>query len=214
VRLADGDQQGVQLVEQRGVGGQVRLEERPGPLVVRAGRQQPVADQHPTGVGVGREDGTAGRVQEDRVGGLGSQTRHPQQLAPQRSQRRPAHRAELAREARQEPAGEGLQAVGLEPVRPGGAHERGQRGEARGGKPSRPQQAPRAQRPHGAGRARPGGVLGEDRPHGDLERGAGRPPALRAVMPQQRPVQAQQASLERIARWTGDASPRSQHRPV
>ena len=63
----------------------------------------------------------------------------------------------------------------------------------------------------GAGGTRPRRVLHEDGAHGDLERRAGRPPALRPVVREQRAVEAQQARLDAIARRAGNAAPRGQH---
>jgi hypothetical protein len=211
VRLAGGDQQGVELVEEDRIGGQVRLQERPGLLVAGAGRQQSMTGQDTARVGVGHEHRAPRRVEQDRVGGLRSQPGHAQQLASQRGQRRPSHRPDLAAVTGQQPAGEVQQATRLQAVRPRRAHQRGQRGGLGGGEPTRREQAARAQRGDRAGRPGPGGVLRQDRADRDLERRAGRPPALGPVPAQQRPVEAQQAGLDAIARRAGDPPPPAQH---
>jgi len=212
VRLADGHQQGVELVEESRIGRQMRFEERPRLLVAGAGPQQPVARQHAARVGVGDEHGTPGGVQQDRVHGLRSQAAYPEQLPAQRTQRRAAHAPEVAAEADQQPPREVEQGPRLEPVGPGGTDQAGQRGVIARGQATRGHQATGAQGADGASGAGPGGVLRQDRPDGHLERRAGRPPALRPVPRQQPPVQPQQAGFDPIARRPGNRAPRGQHR--
>src|SRR5258705_8568963 len=62
MRLGDGDQQRVELVEERGVRGQVRLEKRPRIFVPAAAWHESVTSEHSTGVGVGDEDRPARRI--------------------------------------------------------------------------------------------------------------------------------------------------------
>jgi hypothetical protein len=214
VRLGRGHQQRVELVEERGIGGQVRLEEGAGVLVPAAAGKQAMALEHPARVGVGHEDRPAGRVEQDRVGRLRPQAAETEQLAPQRRQRRPAERAEVAAAACEQPGGELEQPVGLEPVGAGGPDQPRQGGGRAGGQAPGRQQAARAQRGDRPCRSRPGGVLREDRADGDLERRAGRPPVLRAVMGEQAPVEPEQARLDRIAWRPGNPAPRGQHGTV
>jgi hypothetical protein len=211
VGLAHGHQQRVELVEQRRIRGQVRLEERSRLLVAGAGRQQAVAREHAPGVGVRDEDGATGGVQQDRVDRFRPQAGHAEQLTAQRPERRPPHAPEVAAEADKEPAREVEQPAGLQPVGPGRANELGHRRVIARGEPTRRQHAARAQRVHGASCAGPGRVLREDRADGDLEGRSRRPPALRSVPGQQPAVETQEARLDPVARRSGNRTPRAQH---
>ncbi|HEX9818449.1 MAG TPA: hypothetical protein VGD07_02400, partial [Methylomirabilota bacterium] len=62
MRLGGRHQQGVKLVEEGGIGRQVRLEERPRLLVPGGARQQAVAHEDAARIGVGHEQRPAGGV--------------------------------------------------------------------------------------------------------------------------------------------------------
>ena len=212
MRFGDGHQQRMQLVEERGIRRQVGFEQRACILVPTAAGQEPVTCEHAARVGVGHEDGPAGRIEKDGIGRLGPEAGHGKHLASQGAERRATHGAEIAAEASEQPAGELDQPARLEPKSPGGADERFERRHRRGRQPFGNEQATGPQSGHRLGGAAPGRVLREDRAHGDLERCPGRPPALRPVMGQQRPVEPEQACLDRIAWRAGNSTPRAQHR--
>lgn len=203
VRLADGDEQRVKLVEERGIGRQVALHEGPDRLVAGIAGKQAVAGQDPPGIRVGNEHWPAGRVEEDRVDRLGPEARHGEQLAAQRPQGRPPEARPATPEAAEEPAGEALQPAGLEPVGPRGTNNGSQRRFVQRGDPLGLQQPAVAQRGHRARGVRPRRVLREHGPHRDLVRCPARPPALVAEAPEQRGVQAQEPGLDGIARRSG-----------
>src|SRR3989449_11723480 len=76
VRLANRDEERMILVEQRGIGWQVRFEERARLLVARGAPEQTVAHEHAARVGVGHEDRALRPVEQDRVGRLGPEPRY------------------------------------------------------------------------------------------------------------------------------------------
>src|SRR5206468_3336667 len=117
VRLAHGDEERVQLVEERRIGRQVRLHELARGLVVRGPRQQPVPRQDAARVGIRDEDGATGGVEQDRVDRFRPEPGHGQQLAAHGAERRATHPLEASAEAREQPRREAAQAPGLEPVR-------------------------------------------------------------------------------------------------
>ena len=161
-----------------------------------------------TRVGVGDEDGAAGRIEKDRVDRLGPEAGHGEQLATKRAERRTAHADKPPAEAHEQPCREIAQPFRLEAVRSRRPDRLEQHAIGRGGERARVEQTSRAQRGHRARGLAPRGVLREDRPGGDLERAAPRPPALRPETTQQLAVETQQACTHDIARRSGDASPR------
>jgi hypothetical protein len=176
-------------------------------LVAGAVGQQSVAREQPARVGVGHEHRPARRVQQDGVDGFGTESSDPEHLAPERGERRAAHALEATAETLQQPAGEGLEPARHEPVRAGGADDLGQLGLFERGQALGIEQPACAQGRHRVSGVDPGGVLGQDRSHGDLEGRAGRPPALRSVATGQRHVEPQQPRLRRIRRRPRDLSP-------
>src|SRR5262249_59815643 len=84
VRLADGDEQGVKLVEQRGVRREMRLHEGARVLVARDRADQAMPRQYTPGVRVGDEHRTTGGIEEDRVHGLRTEAGHTEQATAQR----------------------------------------------------------------------------------------------------------------------------------
>src|SRR5207247_2140944 len=177
VRLAHGDEERVQLVEERRIGRQVRLHELARGLVVRGPRQQPVTRQDAARVGIRDEDGATGGVEQDRVDRFRPEPGHGQQLAAHGAERRATHPLEASAEAREQPRREAAQAPGLEPVRSRRSDRFRDHALRSGGERARGQQSPRAQGGHGAGGLAPRGVLREDGARRDLERAAPRPPA-------------------------------------
>ena len=210
VRLRHGHQQGVELVEERRIGRQACLEKRARVLVADAGGNEAMTNEHATGVGVGHEHWPTGGVEKNRVSRLGPQSRDGEQLTAQRAERSPAQPAKVATRARQEPAGEVGQPSGFEPPCAGRADQGAQRRDIGGRQADRLQQAGAAQPGDGPSGAGPRRVLHQDRPDGDLEGRARRPPTLRAMVGEQRAVQAQQACLDAIAGRAGDLAPRGE----
>jgi ABC-type nitrate/sulfonate/bicarbonate transport system substrate-binding protein len=201
VLLTGADQERVELVEEPGVVRQVSHEERLHGRVVRVRLDQPVPRQDPPRVGVDDEDRAAGRIQRDGVGGLRSDAGNPTKLGAERGEREGEQPAEASPVAPRHVPGEGVEPAGLHAKRPGGTDEpgeprRGQREDAAevedsGGAEPR-------DRPLGVA---PGGVLREDRPDHDLEAGARRPPALRAIPPMEAVVEPEQAATSRVGPW-------------
>ena len=70
MRLADGHEEGVHLVEERRIRRQMSFEERARRLIARRGGDQPVTREHAACVRIGHEDRPAGRVEKDRIGRL------------------------------------------------------------------------------------------------------------------------------------------------
>src|SRR5438128_125096 len=170
VRLAHTDEERVILVEQSGIGWQVCLDERARLVVARPAAEQAVTHEHAARVGVGHEDRTRGRVEQDRVSRLGPDPRHGEEVAAERRQREAPHRREGAPEAVEQPPREGSQAARFDARGAGRADGPGHlRLSARGEAP-RPEKAARAKRGDGARGVGPGSVLGEDGAHRDLVR--------------------------------------------
>ena len=190
----------------------MRLEKRPRVLVSDAAGREPVTREHPAGVGVGDEHRAARRIEKDGVGRLRPQTGHPQHLASQRPERRPAQPTEIAVEAREQPAGEVEQPPRLEPIGTGGPDQWREPRDWRCRQAFGNQQAASSQRLDGPRGAAPRRVLGQDRAHGDFEQGHRRPPALGTVVGEQRAVEPQQTGLHGIAWRAGNAAPGAQHR--
>ena len=143
------------LVEERGIRGQVRLEESPRVLVSAATWHQPVTHEHPAGVGVGHEHRASSGIEKNGVDGLRPESRHRQDLPPQRSQRRPAQHAKVAAGVRQQPAGEVEQPARFQSIGAGGPHQRLKPSDGGRGKASRVQQALAPQRRHHRQREEP-----------------------------------------------------------
>jgi hypothetical protein len=188
------------------------LEKRTRLLVAGALGQEAMTREEPARVGVGDEHRPVGRVEQDRVDGLGPQAVNREHLAAERLQRRPPHAGEAAPEALEQPAREGVQPPRLEPIRPGGANRLAELALAERGEPVRAEQAARAERLDRAGRARPRRVLREHGPHGHLVRRACWPPSLGSIAALQRDVEAQQPRLRRINRRTRNVSPLAKDR--
>ena len=85
--LADLNEERVELVEQPGVGRQVRLESVLDLVVTRLTVDEPVAAKDAGGVGVDNERRQVAGIQQNGVGRLTSDPRNTQQLLPQRGQR-------------------------------------------------------------------------------------------------------------------------------
>lgn len=81
--------------------------------------------QHAARGGVAESDRTSGRVEQDRVDGLGPEARDLQHLGAQRSERRAPHPVEAAAEALAEPRREAPYAPRREALRSSGADDGG-----------------------------------------------------------------------------------------
>jgi hypothetical protein len=204
VLLAGRDEQGVELVEQRGIGGKMSFQEGARVLVARRWRQQAMACEHPAGVGVGDEHRPAGRVEQDRVHGFRPEPGHPEHLSAELLERRPAQPIPAPAPALHEPGGQSLEPPCLHPVGARGADRLRQLGFGDLVQASRREPSPGAQGGDGARSAGPRRVLREHRAHGHLVGRSARPPVLRAEAPQQRHVQAEQPRLDRVGRRTGN----------
>lgn len=191
VCLGHRDQQGVELVEQGGIRRQVTLQERPRVLIAHAGAEEPMARQHPAGVGVGHKHRSPRRIEENGIRGLRPHALHREKPLAKGAERPPTHRAPTPRLPDQ-PAGEGAEPPGLQAVAPGRSDEVGERRRRQGQEALGPQEAPGPERLHRSCRIRPGGVLRQDRSHRDLEGAPGGPPALGAEPGKQGAVEAQE----------------------
>jgi len=177
------DEEGVVLVEERRVVGEVRHEQGLEGRGVGGGRDDPVTREHPAGVGVDDEDRSARGVEQDGVGGLGPDPGDAQELGPESPHRLAEHPTQVA-------AVTGGQVIheGAEAPRPG-------RSEPPGG-----------QAAHGAWRqasrgtqagdhrldGRPRRVLGEEGARHHLERRPRRPPPLRPIAMMERLVEPEE----------------------
>ena len=202
----------MELVEERGVGRQVRLDEGARVLVSGRRRQQALATEDTPRIRIGHEDGPMRGIEQNGVDRLRAKPRHRQELPPQRPEGRSPEAVEAAAEPDEQPFRERTQPTGLQTVRAGGANHVGQLGLRDGHEPLGREQSPLAKRRHRARGARPGGVLGEDRTDCNLEGGAARPPVLRAVSSEQVTIEPQQPGLHRIMRRPGNRPSRPQHR--
>jgi hypothetical protein len=207
VRLAGGHEERVKLVEQRGIGRQVPLDEGahllvPGPL-----RHEPVTGEHAPRVGVGDEDRATSGIEQDGVDRLGPEPGNAEQLLSKPPERDHAHCREPAVEAMEQEPREGLELARLQAMRAGRPHHGRQRGIADGVETVRIEELRGAKPRDRARRAGPRRVLGEHRAQGDLERRPARPPVLRTEPTLERTEETQQTDLDRVRRRPGDRSP-------
>jgi ABC-type nitrate/sulfonate/bicarbonate transport system substrate-binding protein len=194
VVLADADQERVELVEEGGVVRQVRHQEGLDGSGVGVRRNEAVPRQDAPRVGVHDEDRAAGGVERDGVRRFRPDAGDPAELRAEGREGQSQEPREAAPLAPRHVPGEGAQAAGLQPERPGRAQERGQAGPRQREHPAEiegPRGAEPPDRPLGVA---PGGVLREDRSDDDLEARARRPPALRTVPPVEAVVEAKQAA--------------------
>ena len=205
VRLADGHEERVELVEEIGIGRQVGLEPAASVFVSRARPDQPMPRQDAPRVRVGDEHRPARRVEQDRVGRLGPDTRDREQLGAQRLERHRPHPAEASVHAPENPTRQRPQASGLDARRSGRSNQPRQAAEIHGGQAAGRQQPARAERGNGAGGIDPRGVLGQDRADSDLVRRAAGPPALGPELSPKRRVEPQQPRLGPVTGRTGRA---------
>jgi len=169
-----------------------------------------MAGEDAPGVGIGDEHGPAGRVEQDCVGRLGPETGDLEQAGAERTERHRPHPPQSSVQPIEDPAGQRLEPASLHAVSPGRANDPGEAGHAEGRQPFGRQASAGTERRDRPGCVDPGRVLGEDGANGDLVRRAAGPPALRAVAPAERLVEAQKAGLEAIAWRTGrPAAPRT-----
>ena len=190
----------MQLVEEPGISRQMSFQEAAEILVACLRRNEAMASEHAPAIGVGHEDRPAGAVEEDGIRRLGADPWQSEQLPPEPGQRCPLEGRHAPAVAGQQPGREVAQPARLQAVGPGGADQslkprRGQRGQ-----PGGSERASRPQVGDGALHSGPGGMLGQDGAHGDLEGAPGRPPPLRPESREERHVQAEEAALDRIPR--------------
>ncbi len=121
--LGDGHQERVELVEERRVAGQVRLDMAPERFVADLGRHDSVAGEHAARVGVGDEDGPPQGIEQDGVGRLWSDASHREKLRSESLERRSAQPLDAAAGPLQEEVCERVKAARLEAPRPRGADE-------------------------------------------------------------------------------------------
>ncbi len=207
MRLADGHEEGVHLVEERRIRRKVSFEKLARRLIARRGGDQPVTREHTACVRIGHEDGPAGRVEKDGIGRLRPEPGNREQRGAEWQQRLTSEPVKAPGEARVQPAREVAQPAGFQSIGAGGADRGREIGLRHRGEPARIEQPARPQLRHGARGVRPRRVLREDRAGGDLVGAPSRPPGLRAEATQKRDVQAQQARLQRIARRSRNAPP-------
>ena len=149
-------------------------------FVPRLGSDQSVALEDAPGVGVHDENRVSAGIEQDGVGGFRTYAVERQQFFPQLIGRLcehplPANRHSPRRDSARNSSGAGLSGGSTPRIGsswpawarvPGGCHRR----------LSAPSVAQPAQGPF---HVRPGRVLGQERPHDDLEASVGRPPVLR-----------------------------------
>ena len=197
----------MELVEQRRVGRQMRLDHAACLLVSRVAREHAVTLQRAACIRVGHEDGSPRGIEQDGIHRLGPEPRNSEHLPAQGRERHPAHAAHASAETRQQPPAEGLQPSCFDPIGSRRADDRGESGLAHGGDAIGTEEPPRAQRGHRASGVRPRRVLGEHGADRDLVRRPSRPPVLRPKAPLERHVQPQQLRLHRIRRRPRNSTP-------
>ena len=77
--LAHLDQKCMKLVEEGGLARQVRVQELLGLMVARISGDDTVPRQNPPRISIRHEEGTPGRIEEDRIGGFRAHSPKPQQ---------------------------------------------------------------------------------------------------------------------------------------
>jgi hypothetical protein len=207
VDRGDGDEERVKLPEERRVRRQVRLELAPRGRVADVRRQRAVPGEHTADGGVGDEDGTAGRMEQDGIDRLGPEAGNRQHLPTERRQRLAAQGREASAEAGQEPSRERLEPSSARSIDSGRADDGRELGLADRGETIGTEQAASAQRRHRPRGARRRAALREHGSEGDLVGAPSRPPALRPEPPDQRHVRPQQPGLDGIRRWPRYAPP-------
>ena len=203
MRLAERHDERVQLGKQGGIGRQMSLHERARLLVAGLCGHEPMASEDAPRVGVGDEDGTVGGVEQDGVGGLGTEPGNGEELASQGAEGRHPQAGETSSEALDEPPREGLEPTRLQPVRARGPDHLGEGWLGEGGHAVGSQQAALPEGCDGAGGVRPRGVLGEDGAGRDLVRSTPGPPALGPKAREERDVKTEQPRLDGIGRRAG-----------
>src|SRR5262245_49037711 len=124
VRLSEGNEQRVEFVEERGIGRQVSFDEGARLLVTGLAPGETMSSQNPPRIGIGDEDGPAGRVEQNGVDRLRAEPGYAQQLAAQRGQRLAAQPLPAASEPFEQPHREVVNALRLEPIGPRRADHR------------------------------------------------------------------------------------------
>jgi len=190
----------VELAQERGIRGKVRLDERTGLLVRGRGGQQAMTREQASRVGVGHEDGPVRGIEKDRIRGLRTQPGDAEQLPPQRPQRSAPQAHEPSAEARHQPSTEELQPRGLQPIRSRRPDDLAEGGVVHRSHAVGAQQIVAAERRDGVRGVGPRGVLGQDRPHRDLVGSASRPPVLRTEASQEGHVKPEETRLDGIGR--------------
>ena len=175
--------------------------------------QDPETREDAPGVGVDDEEGLPGGVESDRVGGLRTDARHRQELAAQGFRPFRPHLLDPPAVLRAEEVEEGSQPPGLHAKRPGGAQQRREAWHGDAVERLEGEKRPGSQSVEGALDVRPGGVLDQDGPDADLERGLAGPPPGVTEAREQATIDAEQESAcprpARLAPWPCDDSPRA-----
>ncbi len=171
VLLAHRHEERVILVEERRIGGQVRLDEGADRLVAAVAADQPMPGQHAPRILVDDEHRTPGGVEQDGVGRLRPDAGHPQQILPKGAEGRAPHLLEAPVEALEQPAGEGAQPAGLQAIRSRRPHGAAPTSASVAAASRAGLRRPRARSSrNGARRAAPRGELDQDGAGGDLVR--------------------------------------------
>ena len=181
------------VVEEGRVSGKAIHEEALDLVVAEPAPEQPEAREDPARVRVDHEERLAGRVERDRVGGLGSDPVNAEQAAAQDPRVFGAHGLDPPAVGGAEEVEKGPNPRGLHPEGPRGAD---QGGDARDGQRGEPREREPARPPQPLERlldVRPGRVLDQDRAQADLERGFGGPPARRPEAADEPPVKRSEA---------------------
>src|SRR5207253_10674384 len=134
-------------------------EEKARLVVAGPAPEQAVAREHAAGVGIGHEDRAPSRVEQDRVGRLGPDPRHGEEVTTEQGQWEAPHRSEGAAEAAEQPSGEGSEAARLDAGRAGRADGASHLRLAERREASWREEAARAKGGDSTGGVGPGGVL-------------------------------------------------------
>ena len=196
MRLGDGHQKRVELVEERRIPGQLPLDDAPELLVADVRRHDPMPREHAPRVGVGDEDRPVQSIEQDGVGGLGADAGHLQELGSQGLERRPSQPVEPPPASRQEKDRERAETPRLETPGSRWTYEPPEPRQRQPGQPPGCEPPSRAEIVYGPLGAGPGGMLGQDGAHGDFEAAPGRPPVLGAVAGVQRHIEAQETAAQ------------------
>lgn len=179
VVLADGDDQGVELIIERGVTiGKRAMEQILHGMVIGVRVTEPVAVEDTPAVCVAHEDGDLGGVEEDAIGGLGPDPMDIQEGTAGIVGGKSANGFDASAKAVHEEGDECLQAAGLDVEIAGGPDESREATRRHAVDGERIQCSGCLEVCDGALDVGPGCILGEDRANADLEGSIAGPPVL------------------------------------